>query len=572
MTATRTTQRATPAHRAPSPAAAGGGAAVLRLVVVGLLVVGGASVSWAQDGVREAAVAAAALELAPNPQDQQDPEAHAEDEEHDDSRITDEYIPLALDGFPQRPKPLIELGQPFLGTGNIGSGFTIPGGAVWTPSFVAFGTYRGGLSVIDDGAVRTTQWANRLDFFGNLALTGSERFVFGFRPLDETVDGQRLFSGYSASTPGERGVVDQLNFDWNTVSHLFFEGELGELFPGLDDDDRRGLDFGFSVGRQPISFQEGLLINDSIDAVGITRNNFKPGNAVNLRFTGLYSWNEVNRNTPSVTTSVRNLEAQSAHLVGGFTEIDFESMTMAIDVIYIRGGEFAGATGPVLASDGLYAGFSAVGRPGSGFKNIALRVVTSVPLGDETPEGSVLGLTGNDPLVVSNPASQGTLVFAETSWTPHHTDNYFYANGFYAIDDYRAAALDPTIPGPLARAGILFEGTGLGQPGALSPTASEVVGGAFGHQRFFGALGIRQQLLFEGGGRFSTQECPSDEVMCTPHQVAGGVRYQVAVGRRGVIRVDGFAVRESLRGMAVRTGGDDSRFTVGARAELLVRF
>ena len=256
MTATRTARRATPARTAPSPTAAGGGAAVLRLVVVGLLVVGGASVSWAQDGVREAAVAAAAaLELAPNPQDQQDPEAHAEDEEHDDSRITDEYIPLALDGFPQRPKPLIELGQPFLGTGNIGSGFTIPGGAVWTPSFVAFGTYRGGLSVIDDGAVRTTQWTNRLDFFGNLALTGSERFVFGFRPLDETVDGQRLFSGYSASTPGERGVVDQLNFDWNTVSHLFFEGELGELFPGLDDDDRRGLDFGFSVGRQPISFE-----------------------------------------------------------------------------------------------------------------------------------------------------------------------------------------------------------------------------------------------------------------------------------------------------------------------------
>ena len=575
MTATRTTHQAEPAATTPSHAAAGNWRAVLWRVVAGLLVLGGASVGWAQDGVQEAAVAAAeALELAPATQNQQDAETHADDEGHDESRISDEYIPLFIEGFPKRPKPLIELGQPFLGTGNIGSGFTIPGGAVWTPSFVAFGTYRGGISTIDDGAIRTFQWANRLDFFGNLALTGSERFVFGFRPLDETIDGRRLFSGYSANTPGEGGFVDQLNFDWNTVSHLFFEGELGELFPGLDDDDRRGLDFGFSVGRQPISFQEGLLIHDSIDAIGITRNNFKPGNVVNLRFTGLYSWNEVNRNTPSSAGAVRNVEAQSAHLVAGFTEMDLESMTVAVDVIYVRGGEFAGATGPVLASDGLYAGFSVVGRPGAGFFNTALRVVTSVPLGEETPEGSVLGFTASGlPLEVTNPASRGTLVFAETSWTPHHTENYFYANGFYAIDDYRAAALDPTIPGPLARAGILFEAPGLGNvPEALSATAREVVGGAFGHQRFFGGLGIRQQLVFEGGGRFSTQECPVATSMCMPHQIAGGGRYQIAVGRRGVIRVDGFAGRESLRGMAVGTGGDDSVFTVGARAELVVQF
>ena len=488
-----------------------------------------------------------------------------EEAEHGESRITDEYIPLFIDGFPQRPKPLIELGQPFLGTGNIGSGFTIPGGAVWTPSFVAFGTFRTGLSVVDSDAsagVRTTQWANRLDFFGNLSLTGSERFVFGLRPLDQTVEGRRLFSGYSASTPGDGDYVDQLNFDWDTVSHLFFEGEFGELFPNLDDDDRRALDFGFSVGRQPISFQEGLLINDSIDAVGITRNNFKPGSAANLRFTGLYSWNEVNRNTPSASGAMRNLEAESAHLLGGFTEIDWRPMTVAIDVIYVRGGEFGSPSGRVLAGDGLYTGFSVVGRPGAGSFNTALRVVTSIPLGDETPEGNLFGIT--------NPASRGTLVFAETSWTPHHTQNFFYANGFYAVDDYRAAALDPTVSGPLARAGILFEGAGLGEvPGALSPTAHDVAGGAFGHQRFFGRLGFRQQLLFEGGGRYSTEDCPSATSVCGAHQVAGGARYQIAVGRRGVIRVDGFAVRESLRGVAA---DGDSVVTVGTRAELLVRF
>lgn len=490
------------------------------------------------------------------------PAEPAQDPQEDDSRITDEYIPLFIEGFPQRPKPLIEIGQPFLGTGNIGDGFTIPGGAVWTPSFVAFGTYRGGVSVVDDGEVRTTQWANRLDFFGNLYLTGSERFVFGLRPLDETVDGQRLFSGYSASSPGDGAFVDRLNLDWNTVSHLFFEGEFGELFPALDDNDRRGLDFGFSVGRQPISFQEGLLINDSIDAVGVTRNNFKPGNAVNLRFTGLYAWNEVNRNTPSAFGLLRNVEADNAHLVGGFTEVDWRAMTMAVDVIYVRGGEFTRAG--VTAGDGLYAGVSFVGRPGAGFFNTAVRVLTSVPLGDETPEGNLLGIT--------NPASRGSLVFVETSWTPHHTQNFFYANGFYAIDDYRAAALDPTVPGPLARAGILFEGPGLGNvPGAVSPTATNAAGGAFGHQRFFGGLGIRQQLLLEAGGRYGTESCASALSICDPHQIGAGARYQIAVGRRGVIRIDGFGVRDTLRGLAV-VDGDDSAFLLTARAELQILF
>ena len=135
MTASRTVQRAGTPRTAWSRAATGDSAVRLwRVVVAGLLVMGGASVGWAQDGVLEAAVAAAAaIEVS---QDQDRPE-HAEEGEHDESRITDEYIPLFVEGFPKRPKPLIELGQPFLGTGNIGSGFTIPGGAVWTPRFRA---------------------------------------------------------------------------------------------------------------------------------------------------------------------------------------------------------------------------------------------------------------------------------------------------------------------------------------------------------------------------------------------------------------------------------------------------
>ena len=518
--------------------------------------------------------------------EEDDHAAHAEDDHGDDphygSRITDEYIPLQLDGFPQRPKPLLELGPPFLGTGRIGRGFTLPGGAVWTPSFLMFGQFRSGLSVIDAGGMRDTQWANRLDLFGNLYLTGTERFVFGLRPTDQTdPTGGRQFSGYRHQSfdggPGAGAFSDQFNLDWDTVSHLFFEGELGELFPNLDIDDRHGLDLGLSVGRQPLNFQEGLLINDFVDAVGVTQNNLRPGNVVNLRFTGLYGWNQINRNTPSDLTLVRNLEGDGAHMVGGFTEIDWRSTTAAFDVIYIRGGEFTArpgmiATDRVMAGDGIYAGVSLVGRPGAGAFNMSLRALGSFPVGNETTGGGVIvadsrGFT----LDLSDPASRGGLLFTEVSWTPHHTYNFFYANAFAAVDDYRAAALDPTVPGPLARAGILFAGPGLGNvPGVLSSTASDVVGGAFGHQMFF--KDKRQQLLLEAGGRYSTRDCVEGVLSCDVHAVAGMARYQVAWGRRGVLRFDAFAARDQFRGLLRDADGDDVQIRVGGRAEIIVKF
>ena len=77
---------------------------------------------------------------------------------HAGSRLSDEHVPLQLDAVPDRPKPLLELGPPFLGTGRIGRGFRLPGGAVWRPSFVLFGGLRSGVSTIDDGTARNREW------------------------------------------------------------------------------------------------------------------------------------------------------------------------------------------------------------------------------------------------------------------------------------------------------------------------------------------------------------------------------------------------------------------------------
>ena len=45
------------------------------------------------------------------------------------------------------------------------------------------------------------------------------------------------------------------------------------------------------LGSSAAYVQEGLLINDSIDAIGFTQNNFKPAHTVNLRFTGVVGSN-----------------------------------------------------------------------------------------------------------------------------------------------------------------------------------------------------------------------------------------------------------------------------------------
>jgi hypothetical protein len=82
----------------------------------------------------------------------------------------------------------------------------------------------------------------------------------------------------------------------------------------------------------------------------------------------------------------------------------------------------------------------------------------------------------------------------------------------------------------------------------------------------------RQQLVVEGAARYSTAACASTLVPCDFHSIAGGARYQVAVGRRGVLVFDAFAARDVLRGTMIGPGGDDGRVRVGGRAELLVKF
>ena len=439
------------------------------------------------------------------------------DAEHSASRLTDEHIPLQVDSVPQRPKFLIELGNPYLGTGRIKPGFELPTGAVWQPSFIAFGALRTAVQTFNDGPDERTEWANRLDLFGNLQLSGSERLVIGFRNLDQ----EGRFSGYVFEPDVADPSIEEFN---SSIQSLYFEGDFGEIFPNLDREDFGRTDIGFSIGRQPLLFQEGMLINDSIDGLGLTRNTLLPKNTSNFRITFFLGLDDIDRNF---------VEDESATLFAILTSTDRRRSTIDFDLAWVGGD--------ALTGDLLAVGVSAVQRIGK--TNSSFRVLGSFAGGDETPS-----------------ATDGVLLFSELSWTPAHSHDLVYFNSFAAFDQYSPAASDPAVGGPLGRAGITFAAVGLGSYGApLSSTARDVAGAAVGYQKFLGH-GTRRQLVGEIGLRTGTASGSGDSA-------ALGLRYQAAMGRRMVWVVDAFGGTREGSAPGI---GDDTLW--GGRVEFQLKF
>lgn len=444
------------------------------------------------------------------------------------SRLSDEPVPLQLDDVPNRPTPLLELGSPFLGNGPISLGIELPTGSVWQPSVLIYGTFRSGINVWREtfgrnrsGAEDFVEWANRFDLFANVQLAGfnNERLVIGMRPLDEALYGKD-FTGWRFEPTSEDGSVNEFN---SRLSALFFEGDLGEILPFLDEEDSRALDIGFSVGRQELVFQSGVMINDIVDSVGITRNNAGVSWASNLRITALYGWNQIHRG---------NFQRDdSAELIGLFTSTDFGVTTIDLDA--------ALTLAPRDTGDAFHAGVSATQRLG-GSINTTLRANVSLPVdGDRNQTTNTRG---------------GLLIF-ESSWTPTGTEDNLYVNAYVGIDRYMSAARSPSTGGPLERVGILYTAIGLGRfPSALNGFPERSVGGGIGYQWFFHTT--TRQLIVELGGRKETTSTGPARGM-----LALGARFQQAFWQRFIFRVDGFGRLEE--GLQEAWGG---------HTELTIRF
>lgn len=436
------------------------------------------------------------------------------------SALPTEFIPMITeDEMGMRTAPLLEWGNPFLDTGRIGEPWQLPTGAVWSPSLWVFGGFRTALSAVDDEASdRNSEWSNRLDLFANLQLTGTERVLLGITPLHEGGN----FSTYTFKPDSAEGWNDASGAH---VSTFFIEGELAELFPRVDRNDSIPLDFGFSLGRQSIEFQDGFLANDIMDVVGIVKNSNSVAAGINnARFTFIYAWNHVNRDD--------NREDDAAKLYGLFSQWDLPKVSIELDAIYVDGDESLAAGS---ASDSWHLGASAsrrIGRFSSVFRALAS------------------GAEGAD----SAAASDGYLLFAELSTSPLGSENIAYLTGFWGVDQYSSAARNGSVGGPLGRAGILFASAGLGnyRP-ALSNRTGDIAGTALGYQMFLG--GFRRQLIVEAAYRHDRSDADSGGYGL-------GLHYQQRLTQRLVWRMDAYAANND----------SDRGTSLGLRSELRVQF
>jgi hypothetical protein len=393
------------------------------------------------------------------------------EESHSKSRLSDKPKPLLKEHteLPERNPPIYEWNLPFLGPGNIISGFKSPTGAVWQPAFWVFGSFQSSAGVVSDGLNPARQYMSaRADINGNLQLTPTERIVIGFTPLSQ---GGSLGTGVLHVDGQGTNFVNALN---PNIQTLFFEGDTRQLFPGIDPNDTKGLDFGFAIGRQWISFQDGVMINDNIQALGITKDTIQiPGiGTQDMRITGLVGWADIRRND--------TIPDPSAYLLGIFTETDFRKSTVDVDFSFVGSNNPMDAFGVERGGSGAYFGASATQRFGA--LNTTFRINTSTAL-----DG------------IGTAVDNGALFLAEFSRTMPGSTNLLYANFFATAGDYTSAARSAQVGGPLERVGILFAPLAASLAGSPIPgDANHAFGGALGYQMFFG---IRNQLTLEIGGK-----------------------------------------------------------------------
>jgi len=462
--------------------------------------------------------------------------------------------PIGIQPILKRPPlPLGEFGEKFLGPGTLKEGYQLPTGAVWRPALWNFGSNRLGVSYRNDRTApgsapgapaaqgrKFGSIVNRLNLFSQLNLSGTEHAVIALRPTDQEVGTRSLLPGREYSTyfwrestvPGGQSFSSLSGSNLNFQS-AYFEGQFDEIFPFLDPHDTGFLDYGFSIGRQAMSFQRGLMANeDMIDAVTVTRNTIYGRGNLNMRVTGIFAWNRLSRITPPATPGGELTGSNTdAKMYAIITESDFHKATVNFDIGFVDDPDPA-------HGDLLVVGASSTQRF-VGYHNTyntRFHALASFATDGEQnssiirPAGTLANISGN-----------GQLFFSQISWTPHESEDLIYWNTFAAVDQFTSLTRGPQV-GPLGDIGILFAGAGLGLYGpALATLSTSAVGGALGYQMFFDTK--EKQIIWELGVRNGKD---ADDL-----EGAVGFQYQQAIKQNWIFLTTGFlAGRQNTPGLS----------------------
>ena len=432
----------------------------------------------------------------------------------DVSAFSEEHIQLlAPSDTGSRPALIYEGGDLFLGVGDLYEGFETPWGAVWQPQLWVFGTMRSAVQMFENAGSNSTasEWANSLDLYANVQLTGTEKFIVGIRPLDRNEP-----SKFSRVAFNDNRGSGQSEFNLN-IRTMFFEGDLGSLFPGLDPEGIKPIDYGFSVGRQLLQFQEGIMLNDEVDSIGIVRNNIHLPGIPSLRTSVVWGWNDLGRSDAG--------RDNTTNMFGLFNSADMQDLSWNLDMVYVSDS--------VDGGDSYHLGLSSIQR--IGHYNTAFRVNASSA---ET---------------ASAKAGTGVLYSAEVSLTPQKSDDVAYLNTFVADGNFTQVGREPVVGGPLGALGILFASPSLGNFGSeLISFANDVAGFALGYQAFWNHH--RTSLTLETAGRKDLSGDRFDDI-------AFGFEFRQRLAQRIQLQVDSHYTVQEKRGNGY-----------GLRTEILYQF
>ena len=422
-----------------------------------------------------------------------------------------------------RPALIYEGGDAFLGVGDLYEGFETPWGAVWQPQLWIFGTMRSSVHMYDNSSANSTasEWANRLALFANIQLTGTEKFIIGIRPLDKNEPSKFSRVAFNDNRGDGRS---EFNGDIRT---MFFEGDLGSLFPRLDPEGTSWLDYGFSVGRQLLQFQEGIMLNDEVDAIALIRNNIHLPGIPGLRSSFVWGWNDLGRSDAE--------RDDRANMFGLFNSADTQKTYWNLDLVYVTDEDAVG--------DSYHIGLSAIQR--IGFYSTAFRINTSIAEEDDNAE-----------------VGTGTLYSAEFSFTPKRSDDIVYLNAYFASGKFTQVGREPVVGGPLGALGILFASPSIGNFGSeMISFANDVAGFAMGYQAFWNHH--RTNLTLELATRIDTSDkgCITTGRGKRCDDIAIGFEFRQRLAHRIQLQIDShYTVQEK------RSDG------YGMRTEILYQF
>ncbi len=223
---------------------------------------------------------------------------------------------------------------PTLSSGNAYSlPFTLLGEQV-TPRLDVDGFVRWTIEDIQQNNMRQDVVSPELDLETNLQLTATQRIHMLFQPLDGGFQQPWLYHIH----PGGGWTINE-NRSSGRPAAVWYEGEP---FNWLSPRDQEPLDINLAVGRMPIFFQNGILLNNIADAVMIGKNSIQLGNLSNLNVIGFATLHSTQGGTDP-----QDKAQQQKRLVGFDSDMDL--LEYFVEVSYARAYDntpFRGIFGP----------------------------------------------------------------------------------------------------------------------------------------------------------------------------------------------------------------------------------